>query len=104
MDDYRKAHPKGDSEALVTTQFFEFLELLTRIQWKRLMLLERKFKAADSDGSGDMDLEEIVKALSELGRSKTKQQMKDLVSLVDDDNSGTLRFREYETTNAFRLT
>eukprot|EP00051_Salpingoeca_urceolata_P017246 m.233416 g.233416 ORF g.233416 m.233416 type:complete len:633 (+) comp18900_c0_seq4:218-2116(+) len=53
------------------------------------------FMAADKDGSGDMDLMEINKMLLDLGKRLEKQDLRDMVSRVDDDNSGTLRYREF---------
>jgi len=76
LKDYLIVFPNGDA---------------TEIQ-KRLAQIESKFKNLDEDGSGDLDLDEIAKALPTV---KSKEEIKDVLSLVDDDNSGTLRLREF---------
>jgi len=76
LKDYLTVFPSGDATAIQ----------------KRLAEVEAKFKRLDEDGSGDLDLDEIAKALPGV---KSKEEIKDVLSLVDDDNSGTLRLREF---------
>eukprot|EP00047_Mylnosiga_fluctuans_P002611 m.225192 g.225192 ORF g.225192 m.225192 type:complete len:622 (+) comp11227_c0_seq1:40-1905(+) len=77
IKDYCKAYPEGDVD---------------RVQ-KLLGEIVLKFKQLDNDGSGDLDLSEIKKLFSESGKSE--DEVKDILSQVDDDNSGTLRLREF---------
>lgn len=53
------------------------------------------FHKADVDMSGDIDYSEIVKLFKSMGKDTSEKYLKDLISKVDDDNSGTLRYREF---------
>lgn len=85
--------------------FFNFVDLsgalsslLARLS---LLLQSRKldecvnlFQQADADCSGDIDYKEIEAMFKVTGKQLSTQRLKDLITLVDDDNTGTLRFSE----------
>jgi Ca2+-binding EF-hand superfamily protein len=52
------------------------------------------FQKADADNSGDVSIEELDRYFKLAGSGKTPAALKALVALVDDDNTGTLRFSE----------
>lgn len=57
---------------------------------KKLEEYGRQFRDLDEDESGDLSLDEIKKAVK-----MSDEDLKTLVSRVDDDNTGTLRLREF---------
>ena len=54
-----------------------------------------RFNKFDDDGSGDLDLDELSKMLTAMGIEKTQAEVIGMVNLVDDDNTGTIRYREF---------
>jgi len=57
--------------------------------------LARKFKIADDDGSGSIDLSEFTKVISEHAFAWTPAQIKSVFDLFDKDRSGTISFNEF---------
>lgn len=54
-----------------------------------------RFHQFDLDGSGDLDLSELQKMLVAMSLSKTEKEVIQMVNQVDDDNTGTIRYREF---------
>ena len=50
--------------------------------------LKAIFAAFDTDGSGKIDLDELVAALAKGGKKLTKTQVEEIVKLVDKNNDG----------------
>ncbi|EDQ86659.1 uncharacterized protein MONBRDRAFT_10752 [Monosiga brevicollis MX1] len=70
-------------------------ELDKRNERRKLKQIASEFARTDKDGSGDIDLQEIGEALSKLGKSVNRAELKAAIRRVDDDDSGTLRYREF---------
>jgi len=83
MADFGKAHPGADHKPVLE-------KLLAKLEGYKL-----RFHKYDADGSGDLDLDELQRMLRQMETSLTKQELVDLVSKVDDDNSGTIRYSEF---------
>lgn len=54
-----------------------------------------RFNKYDADKSGDLDLQELAVMLTAMGIDKTQAELIAMVSQVDDDNTGTIRYREF---------
>lgn len=54
-----------------------------------------RFNRFDDDGSGDLDLSELSKMLKVMSIEKSQKELIEMVNKVDDDNSGTIRYREF---------
>jgi len=54
-----------------------------------------RFNQWDQDQSGDMDIPELISMLKFLGHTKTEREVINMVNKVDDDNTGTIRYREF---------
>lgn len=62
----------------------------------RLARIADEFIGLDRNQSGDLDFHEVQEGLNKLkGKEVPAEQVKQLLSMVDDDNTGTLRLREY---------
>eukprot|EP00038_Savillea_parva_P008587 m.177910 g.177910 ORF g.177910 m.177910 type:complete len:679 (+) comp14442_c0_seq1:56-2092(+) len=61
---------------------------------KRLAEYAQHFDQWDADKSGDLDLEELHVQL-ESSKGITQKELIELLTVVDDDNSGTIRYREF---------
>ena len=53
------------------------------------------FGALDDDGSGSIGQEELEEPLIGLGIADTREEVKDIVDLVDEDGSGMIEFEEF---------
>eukprot|EP00039_Didymoeca_costata_P012765 m.185579 g.185579 ORF g.185579 m.185579 type:complete len:636 (+) comp15577_c0_seq2:114-2021(+) len=54
-----------------------------------------RFNKYDKDQSGDLDVKELSSMMVELRKNKTEAELIELMSQVDDDNSGTIRYSEF---------
>eukprot|EP00040_Diaphanoeca_grandis_P034180 m.210698 g.210698 ORF g.210698 m.210698 type:complete len:641 (+) comp33089_c0_seq1:146-2068(+) len=54
-----------------------------------------RFNHWDQDQSGDMDVSEVTRMLESMGHEKSEKDVLDMVNKVDDDNTGTIRYREF---------
>eukprot|EP00730_Choanoeca_flexa_P000573 TRINITY_DN10254_c0_g1_i5.p1 TRINITY_DN10254_c0_g1~~TRINITY_DN10254_c0_g1_i5.p1 ORF type:complete len:642 (+),score=246.15 TRINITY_DN10254_c0_g1_i5:113-2038(+) len=79
MEDFKRQLPKGDD--------FELR--------KKLKAIATEFDKTDQDNSGDIDLSEVAAALEALGKPVNGAELKAAIRRVDDDDSGTLRYREF---------
>ena len=55
------------------------------------------FLRLDADGSGDLDIFEVQRMYEGLGQTKTNLELREIIAEVDEDNSGTIDFREFLT-------
>jgi len=83
-------------------QFGEFVELLAHSRrdvngnvMGQLAELREAFAMYDTDASGELDVNEIQQALSQMGLIKTLEEVEKMVSLVDEDGTGELGFLEF---------
>eukprot|EP00055_Hartaetosiga_balthica_P008457 m.31596 g.31596 ORF g.31596 m.31596 type:complete len:641 (+) comp6319_c1_seq1:176-2098(+) len=79
VEDFQKALKGGDVKALK----------------KELSVIGDHFARADQDASGDIDLQEVGVALRDIDRELSVAELKEAIRRVDDDDSGTLRYREF---------
>lgn len=57
--------------------------------------IRQAFEAFDTDGSGRIDAEELMRAMKMLGMKPSKQEVRAMIDSVDDDNSGEMEFPEF---------
>ncbi|ACO68511.1 dynein 18 kDa light chain, flagellar outer arm [Micromonas commoda] len=53
------------------------------------------FNKFDKDGSGTIDASELKATLNAMGQSPTEEEIFQMISQVDDDNSGEIEFAEF---------
>jgi len=53
------------------------------------------FNMIDKDGGGDLDADELKKALASMGENLTLAEVKDIIDEIDEDNSGTVDIDEF---------
>jgi len=56
---------------------------------------EKQFRKADKDGAGSLDAQEIEALFHQFGMKLTSDQVENLMSEVDHDNSGQIEFDEF---------
>ncbi|CAL8077348.1 unnamed protein product [Calicophoron daubneyi] len=61
------------------------------------LLYQEAFNSFDLNRDGEIDCEELEKALRKLGLEPTKGEVKAMIKQVDTDNSGTMNFMEFIT-------
>jgi Ca2+-binding EF-hand superfamily protein len=59
------------------------------------MKMKEVFRIFDTDGSGDIDVDELEEAFSAMGHNFTKEECYQLIMEADDDNSGVVEFEEF---------
>ncbi|CAD7922925.1 unnamed protein product [Amoebophrya sp. A25] len=69
-----------------------YREFLTNDQ---IRMYKRTFEVADTDGSGYIDIRELLQLFKKLGMSHTPEQVQEELRKVDVDNSGELSFDEF---------
>ena len=57
--------------------------------------IRESFEMFDTDGSGDIDAEELYNLLRQLAVPITRAQAKDVIETLDSDGNGTLDFQEF---------
>jgi len=62
---------------------------------ERLDELLLQFQEMDEDGSGDIDVYELGRAMERLGKPKNKLQLTKMIDEVDLDKSGTINYSEF---------
>ena len=62
---------------------------------RQIRELKKCFRSLDDDGSGSIGVEEIKGPLIGLGLVDSVEEVKQLVDLVDDDESGMIEFPEF---------
>uniref|UniRef100_A0A7S0XG97 EF-hand domain-containing protein n=1 Tax=Mantoniella antarctica TaxID=81844 RepID=A0A7S0XG97_9CHLO len=53
------------------------------------------FNKFDKDGSGTIDASELKATLNAMGQNPTEEEIFQMISQVDDDNSGEIEFAEF---------
>lgn len=53
------------------------------------------FKLFDRDGDGTVDVDELGTVMKSLGQEPTEQEIRDMISEVDNDGSGSIEFPEF---------
>lgn len=61
----------------------------------QLKKLRGYFNALDDDGSENIGIDELEDPLIALGLVENRQQVQEIVDLVDDDGSGVIEFGEF---------
>lgn len=62
---------------------------------EELKQLREYFNSLDEDGSGNIGVEELEDPLIALGLVDNRQQVQQIVELVDEDGSGVIEFGEF---------
>jgi allograft inflammatory factor 1 len=57
--------------------------------------LKRNFLDMDEDGSGDIDVVELGRAMEKLGKPKNQLQLRKMIAEVDISGSGTIEYEEF---------
>ena len=60
-----------------------------------VMEIKEAFDLFDSDGSGEIDTDELKQALSNLGIDAKNQTLQNMINDIDKNNSGTIDFDEF---------
>ena len=60
-------------------------------------------RAADRDGDGHIDPDELSTVMGRMGMQPTDAQLKELIESVDFDNNGKIEFEEFATLMARRM-
>lgn len=72
-----------------------FKERILKRGTKGLIGLKRQFKIMDSDGSGALDYNEFKRALDDYKMGSSEEEAKNLFSIFDRNNDGTINFEEF---------
>lgn len=62
---------------------------------KQLRKLRDTFNSLDDDGSGAIGVDELLDPLIALGMVDTRQEVKTMVEMVDEDASELIEFEEF---------
>ena len=60
-----------------------------------MLNLRNCFNQLDDDGSGSIGVDELEEPLIALGLVDNRQQVQNIVQLIDDDQSGLIEFEEF---------
>jgi hypothetical protein len=74
--------------------------MLTRLTTIGEDTAKAAFEEFDTDGSGELDSDEMRNALTQLGFELTDHQFKDVLARLDTDGSGTIDFDEFQHATA----
>ena len=66
-------------------------------------LFSARPRAADRDGDGHIDPDELSTVMGRMGMQPTDAQLKELIESVDFDNNGKIEFEEFATLMARRM-
>lgn len=77
--------------------------LFSAITAEQMAEFREAFDLFDLDGGGTISAGELATVLNALGQSPTQQEILDMVTAVDSDNSGELDFQEFVMLMARRL-
>ena len=69
--------------------------ILKKFSPQRLAMFRNTFDSFDADGSGEVDLNELVAMCQAMEMNVTKKVLKKLMAAVDVDNSGSIEFVEF---------
>merc|ERR1712072_1384150 len=76
-------------------EIFDRLQATLGLDWATVNKLWRVFSAADADGSGSLDIDELRALLKQVGIKATEKEFARITKAVDADNSGTVDFEEF---------
>jgi len=74
----------------------EFTEFIKRFREYDVTQLRDQFDGADNDGNGTLDIEELHEMLIKSNYSPTLEATVEALKAIDDDQSGTVDFGEFE--------
>jgi Ca2+-binding EF-hand superfamily protein len=57
-----------------------------------LAKVQRIFDLLDKDKSGSIDSEELGLMFQQLGQPKSEEELKELISVIDEENTGQITF------------
>mmetsp|Transcript_13162 Transcript_13162/g.42050 ORF Transcript_13162/g.42050 Transcript_13162/m.42050 type:complete len:891 (-) Transcript_13162:16-2688(-) len=93
----------GDVESIVkdqtryaTMSWEEVREFLQRFRRLDVIRMHEQFMAADKDGSGELDFNELHLLLQEMGYYPTPQTTMEALAALDKDKSSNIAFNEFE--------
>lgn len=66
-------------------------------------LYENIFRMIDKDGGGDLDSDELKRALASMGEKLTDADVKDIIQEIDDNGDGTVNMNEFMTLIETRI-
>ena len=58
-------------------------------------MFQKVFTEFDLNGNGIISTSEFSKVMQQMGQELNADEMKDLLQLIDDDNSGSINFQEF---------
>eukprot|EP00753_Platysulcus_tardus_P002757 PLAT11869.1.p1 GENE.PLAT11869.1~~PLAT11869.1.p1 ORF type:complete len:162 (+),score=74.76 PLAT11869.1:52-486(+) len=64
---------------------------------EKLAEFAARFKEMDEDGSGDIDILELGRAMEKLGKPKNQLELRKMIAEVDLDGSNTINYHEFIT-------
>lgn len=94
---------RGTSQALLQAQTKQWLAVrekrlpLPPLSPKVLAFIKEWYFLVDTDGSGELSLDEVAAAMRASGIPHTTQTVEELFNLVDIDGSGIMEWSEFET-------
>lgn len=59
------------------------------------LLYENIFRMIDKDGGGDLDADELKRALASMGEKLTDADVRDIINEIDDNGDGTVDMGEF---------
>ncbi|EKX53490.1 hypothetical protein GUITHDRAFT_54801, partial [Guillardia theta CCMP2712] len=59
-------------------------------------MISSAFNAFDMDGSGELEREEFEEALVHVGLEVPKEEVDEMMAVMDTDGSGTINFSEFQ--------
>ena len=100
LDATSKKQLEKDENDIIDASIENWLSLTGRFpdsEWKikEKRNLKSWFDSLDRDGSGEIDVDELLDPLLSTGLAKTVSDVRTLVRSVDDDNSGAIGFKEF---------
>jgi len=76
--------------------FTEFIVFTRSYREHDITKLREMFEHADVDSSGDLDFDELQLLLVESGYTPTVEASKEAMQMIDEDDSGTINWEEFE--------
>jgi hypothetical protein len=100
LDATTRKRLEKDENDIIDANIENWLCLTGRFPDSEWKIKERRnlkswFDSLDRDGSGEIDIDELLDPLLSTGLAKTVSEVKTLVRRVDEDNSGAIGFKEF---------
>lgn len=70
-------------------------ELIERLSEEQIAEFKEAFQIFDTDGDGTISTKELCTAMRSLGQNPSEEEIAEIISKVDEDNSGTVDFNEF---------